>query len=87
MLSLEKCRKLLGGNKAIEDKQLEIIRDRMYCLADIVLETYSRHKRKEHKVRPRFSVKTFGRPKIPVGIPKNSSSYSKGWQLNGGDPE
>lgn len=35
MLSLQKCRELLGGNSTLSDSSLELLRDQLYALADI----------------------------------------------------
>lgn len=38
MLSLERCRKLLGPSNSVPDEKLATLRDQLYCLAEIVLD-------------------------------------------------
>ena len=38
MLSVEQCRKILGCGGLLSDKELEILRDQMYGLADVILD-------------------------------------------------
>jgi hypothetical protein len=38
MLSLERCRKLLGPNKNVPDEKLVTLRDQLYCLAELMLD-------------------------------------------------
>jgi hypothetical protein len=40
MLSLERCREILGTECALSDAELELLRDQLAALADIVLEVY-----------------------------------------------
>jgi hypothetical protein len=42
MLSLENCRSLLGADsERLEDGDLELLRDQLYCLARLSLEAFS----------------------------------------------
>ena len=38
MLSLERCRKLLGTENSLPDESLVTLRDQLYCLAELVLD-------------------------------------------------
>lgn len=38
MLSLERCRKLLGQENSLPDESLVTLRDQLYCLAELVLD-------------------------------------------------
>jgi hypothetical protein len=38
MLSLERCRKLLGPENNVPDEKLVTLRDQLYCLAELVLD-------------------------------------------------
>jgi hypothetical protein len=38
MLSLERCRKLLGPENTVPDEKLVTLRDQLYCLAELVLD-------------------------------------------------
>jgi hypothetical protein len=38
MLSLERCRKLLGPENSVPDEKLVTLRDQLYCLAELVLD-------------------------------------------------
>lgn len=49
MLSLEKLREIEPGLKDISDKELEKIRDQLYGIANLALETYFDDK-KENKI-------------------------------------
>lgn len=40
MLSLERCRQLLGTGCKLSDQELERLRDQMYGLADVVVTTF-----------------------------------------------
>ena len=40
MLPLDKCRKLIQKNPEISDNELEEIRERLYQLADIIIDAY-----------------------------------------------
>lgn len=40
MLTLEQCRKLLGNDCSLSDVELEALRDAMYKLADVAVETF-----------------------------------------------
>jgi len=40
MLSLEKCRELLGEEAPADERELEKWRDEAYCLARLLLEIY-----------------------------------------------
>lgn len=39
MLSLERCKELLGPGCSIEEKELECLREHLYWLAEVVLTT------------------------------------------------
>lgn len=38
MLSIERCRKILGADKKLSDEDLATLRDQFYCLASLALE-------------------------------------------------
>jgi hypothetical protein len=38
MLTLERCRKLLGGDCPLSDAELTAVRDTLYAIADVVLD-------------------------------------------------
>jgi hypothetical protein len=38
MLSLERCRKLLGPENSVPDEKVVTLRDQLYCLAELVLD-------------------------------------------------
>ena len=38
MLSLERCRKLLGPENSVPDEKLVTLRDQLYCFAELVLD-------------------------------------------------
>jgi microsomal dipeptidase-like Zn-dependent dipeptidase len=44
MLSLEKCRELIPHEKELTDEQIEEIRETLYGLAELALESYFREK-------------------------------------------
>jgi len=45
MISLERCRKILGSSNKITDDDLATLRDQFYCLASLALEERDRQKR------------------------------------------
>ena len=47
MLPLSECRRLLGDDARLTDKQLETLRDELYALAEIVIDAYLEKKKKE----------------------------------------
>jgi hypothetical protein len=40
MLSLEKCREILGPECKLSDAELEALRDQLYQLAEVAIEVY-----------------------------------------------
>lgn len=45
MLSLERCRKVLGSSNKLSDEDLAMLRDQFYCLASLTLEERDRQKK------------------------------------------
>ena len=45
MISLERCRKILGSSNKITDDDLATLRDQFYCLASLALEERDRQKK------------------------------------------
>lgn len=45
-ISVDKCRKLIGNNQNYSDSQIEQIRDRLYTLAELVVNTFQQVKEK-----------------------------------------
>lgn len=47
MISLEKCRALLGSQCTLSDEQIELLLDQLYALADVVTTTFiEKHSKK-----------------------------------------
>jgi hypothetical protein len=51
-LSLLRCRELLGPDCRLSDEDLQAIRDRLYDLAELILETAGSRSRREDLRRP-----------------------------------
>jgi hypothetical protein len=51
MLSLERCRSLIGPDRNLSDAQLEQLRQDLYALANAALESF-RHREKRHNKYP-----------------------------------
>ena len=49
MLTVEQCRKLLGKNCTLSDPELEALRDSLYKLADVAVETFLEQCEKEDR--------------------------------------
>ena len=45
MLSLERCRKVLGSGTKLSDEDLAALRDQFYCLASLALELRDQQKK------------------------------------------
>jgi hypothetical protein len=45
MLSLERCRKVLGSDKKLSDEDLATLRDQLYCFAALALEVRDSQKK------------------------------------------
>jgi hypothetical protein len=45
MLSLERCRKVLGSDTKLSDEDLATLRDQLYCLASLTLELRDHQKK------------------------------------------
>ncbi len=45
MLSLERCRKVLGSDTKLSDEDLATLRDQFYCLASLALERRDQQKK------------------------------------------
>lgn len=52
MLSIDECRKLIEGGEKYSDKEIAEIRDTLYGLADLALDTWEEKKRKEIEEKP-----------------------------------
>lgn len=64
-LSLISCRKLLPAGCALSDAELEIIRDHLYALADILVEEFvGSHKREEQAL----DADVLARVGVPVSV-------------------
>ena len=59
MLSLTRCREILGSNVEISDADLERVRDGFYILADRTIDEFTRRR------GPRFEVQSGDRKKEP----------------------
>lgn len=49
MLTIKHCRKLLGKNCTLSDPELEALRDSLYKLADVAVETFLEQCEKENR--------------------------------------
>jgi hypothetical protein len=58
MLSLEQCRKLLGPGCKLSDSELEALRDQLYGLADIAIETFIEKRDRDRMSRGQKGQKT-----------------------------
>jgi hypothetical protein len=47
MISLERCRKVLGPRNAVSDQKLAMLREQLYCLAEFVLDIRDKAQRVE----------------------------------------
>lgn len=52
MISLQECRKLLGGNSTLSDTALELLRDQLYALADITTSEFIEQRRENGSENP-----------------------------------
>jgi hypothetical protein len=56
MLSLERCRKVLGLDKKLSDEDLATLRDQLYCFAALALEVRDNQKRSVLEMRDVGSI-------------------------------
>lgn len=54
MLSLGRCRKLLGPENTVPDEKLVTLRDQLYCLAELVLDLRDSSQRVDRSVHGAF---------------------------------
>ncbi len=50
MLSIDECRELISGSEKFTDKQVEEIREDLYGLAELALESYFKKKGKASRL-------------------------------------
>jgi hypothetical protein len=58
MLNLEQCRKVLGAGCKLSDSELEALRDQLYGLADIAIETFIEKRDRDRMNRGQKGQKT-----------------------------
>ena len=58
MLTLEQCRKVLGTGCKLSDTELEALRDQLYGLADIAIETFIEKRDRDRMNRGQKGQKT-----------------------------
>ena len=51
MLSIKRCRKILGKKSKLSDEELEKVRDDLYALADICIEAFLEKREKERQAK------------------------------------
>ena len=45
VLSVSQCRKILGPSCALDDSEVEVVRDQLYSLAEVVIDYFDLHHR------------------------------------------
>jgi|GEM_PF-3235893 hypothetical protein len=53
MLSLSRCREILGANRSISDEQVKALRDQLYTVADLALDAFQEYDSNVSPDRPR----------------------------------
>ena len=74
MLSIRRCRELLGSACLADDSQLEQLRDQAYAIAGVVVDQYLEHSNKEAATAPRIP-KTSGTD--ATGFASKSAGFDK----------
>ncbi|MBM3859221.1 MAG: hypothetical protein FJ395_06180 [Verrucomicrobia bacterium] len=52
MLTLERCREILGKECTLSDSELELLRDQLYGLADVAVEAFVDQRQRRGKASP-----------------------------------
>ena len=55
MLTLEKCREILGDDCPKSDAELELLRDQLYGLADVAVEAFVEQRKRRKDARPAYT--------------------------------